>query len=87
EKGDYLLEIEVDRDPAKHDQLALTVDVKRNKGSIAWFFLTSLVLLAFPIAGIARSMGFESRRWADSDHGSSSSTDSDDDGFSSGDDE
>jgi len=87
EKGSYLLELDVDREANRLEELPLTVDVKRNKGSIAWFFLTSLLLIAFPIAGIARSMGFESRRWADSDHGSSSSTNSDNDGFSSGDDE
>jgi predicted RNA-binding Zn-ribbon protein involved in translation (DUF1610 family) len=86
EKGEYLLELEIDRDPAKQDRLDLRVNVKRNKGSIAWFFLAALVLILFPITTIFRSMGFESRRWADSDHGSTS-TNSDNDGFSSGDDE
>lgn len=67
ERGEYLLELETGRDPSKTAPQPLSVKVRRNASTLSWLLLTLLVVCAVPIFAIWRSMGFESRRWAQSD--------------------
>jgi len=55
------------RDPSKTAPQPLSVKVRRNASTLSWLLLTLLVVCAVPVFAIWRSMGFESRRWAQSD--------------------
>ena len=56
-----------------------SISVRRDVPSFGFFGLAFLVLLVPPIIGAARSGGFETQRWAESDYATTSSSGDDDD--------
>jgi hypothetical protein len=65
--GHYYLRIEPEVDP-KHPPIAYSVQVKRDVPVLGFFVIAFLALLLPAIAITWRSLGFERRRWAESDH-------------------
>ena len=55
-----------------------TVEVYRAAPSWASFWMLAMFLVIWPIVAWSRASGFETRRWAESDYGSGSSSSDDD---------
>jgi len=73
--GRYFLRIEPDGD-AKLGPISYTVTVIRGAPTSLWFLIAIPLLLVPAILSTWRSIGFEHRRWQESDHASSVSTSS-----------
>ena len=77
--GRYYLRVEPETDPAQRTPVHYTIRLRRDV-PLYWPYLVALGLLVVPpIFVSARALAFESRRWAESDQGDSSSDEDDDD--------
>ncbi|MGZ8412396.1 MAG: DUF4178 domain-containing protein [Gemmatirosa sp.] len=77
--GRYFLRIEPSGDPAGR-AIAYTVRVRRDVPNFVYYALGLLVLVLPPVVGTLRAAGFETQRWAESDHApSTDDTEEDDD--------
>jgi hypothetical protein len=75
--GRYFLRIEPEGDRTS-TPVQYRVAVIRDVPTSIWFFAALAFLAVPPILATWRSMAFESRRWQESDHASSSSSSDDD---------
>jgi hypothetical protein len=76
--GQYYLRIEPEGQPGSYP-ITYSITVKRDVPKFSWFFLAFLALLLPAVVLSWRSLNFEHRRWAESDHTSSYSSSSGDD--------
>jgi hypothetical protein len=78
--GRYYLRIEPETDASQRTPVHYTIRLRRDVPTY-WPYLVGLVLLAVPPVLVSvRALGFEGKRWAESDDGSSAgSGDKDDD--------
>jgi len=76
--GRWFLRVEPSGDAAGRS-VSYTVRVRRDVPTLAYYFLALVALAVPPVVGTLRSAGFESRRWAESDHAPSGSDDEGDD--------
>jgi hypothetical protein len=75
--GKYFLRIEPEGD-AKLGRISYSVAVIHDVASSLWFLIAAPLLLVPAILSTWRSVGFEHRRWQESDHATSSSSSSSD---------
>ncbi|MBC7671387.1 MAG: DUF4178 domain-containing protein [Polaromonas sp.] len=75
--GKYFLRVETERPPGSGGVLG-TLRVRRDVPSFVPFLLVLLVLFFPPFILTLRRAGFESRRWAESDHAPASASDDED---------
>jgi hypothetical protein len=77
--GRYYLRIEPETDAAQRTPVHYTIRLRRDVPTY-WPYLAGLVLLGLPPVLVSvRALGFEGRRWAESDEGSSGGDDDEDD--------
>ena len=69
-RGRYVLRVEPEFGRDALGALPETVHVEVIRGAFLWapFFIVALALLVYPIFVGLRSLGFERRRWENSDH-------------------
>jgi hypothetical protein len=68
--GRYYLRVEPEMDKSTRSVL-YTLQIKRSVPSVAFFIIGAVLLLLPPIAATWRAVGFERKRWADSDYSGS----------------
>ena len=73
--GRYFLRIEPAGGDPGRPPVAWSVAVRRDVASPGWYLLALVVLAIPPIVVSARQAGFETRRWAESDHAPAASSD------------
>lgn len=76
--GQYFLRVEPSGDAAGRS-IAYTVRVRRDVPNLVYYLLGLLALALPPAIGTLRAAGFETRRWAESDHAPSGDDSEDDD--------
>ncbi|PRP97495.1 hypothetical protein ENSA5_33880 [Enhygromyxa salina] len=72
EGGKYLLQVEVQTDTAGDVADTLKLTIKRDVPLTRYMFLPLFFITLFPLLNLGRKLGFETKRWANSDHASSS---------------
>jgi hypothetical protein len=70
--GTYLLQVQTQVDTAGDPADALRVTIRRDVRLGRYMFLPFFVILLFPLVNLGRKYMFETKRWANSDHASSS---------------
>lgn len=76
--GRYALVVEPDFSPETHAPVPATLEIRSGGANWSNYLLASLYFLIFPIYTWIRRAGFETRRWAESDHAPADSDDDDD---------
>jgi hypothetical protein len=76
--GRWFLRVEPSGDAAGRS-IAYTVRVRRDVPNVIYYLLGLIVLVLPPIVGTLRAAGFETQRWAESDHAPSSDESEEDD--------
>ena len=76
--GRYFLRVEPSGDAAGRS-IAYTVRVRRDVPNLVYYLLGAILLAVPPVVGTLRAAGFETRRWAESDHAPSGDDEEDDD--------
>ena len=70
--GRYYLRVQPEGNPLFHGTVGYTLRVRRDVPRPSYYLITLLVLALPPVLAGARSWGFESARWKESDHAPSS---------------
>jgi hypothetical protein len=75
--GRYFLRVEPSGEAAGRT-IGYTIRVRRDVPTVAYYLLALVALALPPVVGTLRSAGFETRRWAESDHAPSTDDEDDD---------
>jgi hypothetical protein len=70
--GKYLLQVQTQIDTAGDPADSLRFTIKQDVPLARYMFLPFFVILLFPLLNLGRKLAFETKRWASSDHASSS---------------
>jgi hypothetical protein len=73
--GRYYLRVQPEGNPLSRDVVGYTIRVRRDVPRSSFYVIALLVLAVPPVLAAARSWGFESARWKESDHAPSADDD------------
>jgi hypothetical protein len=68
--GRYVLRVEPSGEPQAGRPIDYTIRVRRDVPTLAYYLAALVILVAPPVLGSLQAASFETRRWAESDHGS-----------------
>ncbi|PRQ03229.1 DUF4178 domain-containing protein [Enhygromyxa salina] len=70
--GSYLLQVQTQLDSSGDPADALKFTIRQDVPLGRYMFLPFFIIVLFPALNLARKLGFETKRWANSDHATSS---------------
>jgi len=72
EGGKYMLQVDAKADSKGNPADSLRLTIKHDVPLGRYMFLPFLIIIAFPLINLGRMLAFETKRWANSDHATSS---------------